>query len=121
MAQFTLRYSILIVITTYTRAVEEQLYISLGQKIRKERKDQQLSQKDFGVLCSMGRATIANIEAGKQSVTLDQVYRFCIVLNVSLEKILPPINPATVITVEDKLKDQMSLQDLAALKSVLDK
>jgi transcriptional regulator with XRE-family HTH domain len=101
--------------------VKEQIYISLGQKIRDERKNQQLSQEDFGALCSMGRATIANIEAGKQSVTLDQVYKFCIVLNMSLEKLLPLINPKTDITVEYKLKDQMNLQDLAALKSILDK
>jgi transcriptional regulator with XRE-family HTH domain len=100
--------------------VKEQLYISFGQNIRDERKNQQLSQEDFGALCSMGRATIANIEAGKQSVTLDQVYKFCIVLNVSLENLLPPINPKTVITVEDKLKDQMNLQDLATLRTVLD-
>lgn len=100
--------------------MKEQLYISLGQRIRDERKKQQLSQEDFGALCAMGRATIANIEAGKQSVTLDQVYKFCIVLNVSLENLLPPINPKTVITVEDKLKEQMNLQDLAILRTVLD-
>jgi transcriptional regulator with XRE-family HTH domain len=100
--------------------VKQQIYLSLGQKIRGARKNQQLSQEDFGALCSMGRATIASIEAGKQSVTLDQVYKFCIVLNVSLENLLPPINPKTVITVEDKLKDQMNLQDLATLRTVLD-
>jgi transcriptional regulator with XRE-family HTH domain len=101
--------------------VNQQIYLALGQKIRDERKKQELSQEDFGALCSMGRATIANIEAGKQSVTLDQIYSFCIVLNMSLEKLLPPISRTTDLTVEYKLKDQMNLQDLAVLKSVLDK
>lgn len=99
--------------------MKQKIYLSLGQKIRDARKNQQLSQEDFGALCSMGRATIASIEAGKQSVTLDQIYKFCIVLNMSLENLLPPINPKTVISV-DKLKDQMNLQDLATLRTILD-
>lgn len=101
--------------------MNQQIYLLLGQKIRVARKSQRLSQEDFGALCSMGRATIANIEAGKQSVTLDQIYKICTVLNVSLENLLPPISLETMTTVEDKLKDQMNLKDLAVLKTVLDK
>jgi transcriptional regulator with XRE-family HTH domain len=100
----------------------ETLYQQFGQRVSLGRSLKKLNQADLGKLCDMGRATIATIEAGRQSVTLDQAYKICLALEATLTDMLPPLS---VTVFEKSLEqvssqvDQINPQDMAAIKSLL--
>lgn len=64
------------------------VYKRFGELIKKYRTDMNLTQEDLGRRVDLSRASIANIEVGRQKVALHQVYVFAKQLNVSPEELL---------------------------------
>lgn len=98
------------------------LYHQFGQLVTQARTRINISQTELGKKCDIGRATIANIEAGKQAVSLDQAYRICLALDEQLVNLLPPLSLALcdrALQQVDKQVDQMSSHDLTAIKALL--
>jgi DNA-binding XRE family transcriptional regulator len=53
-----------------------EIYEALGQAIRAYREQKRMTQGELADLVEMSRASVTNIELGRQSVLVDQLYRF---------------------------------------------
>jgi transcriptional regulator with XRE-family HTH domain len=98
------------------------LYQQFGQRVSLARSRKGINQTELALLCSMSRGTIATIEAGKQSVSLDQAYSLCLALDTPLVDMLPALSIASVDRAMHQVETQvdgMNEQDLAAIKSLL--
>lgn len=81
-------------------------YVQFGQAIKKLRKSKRLSQEDLGELTQLGRATIAAIEGGRQTVALHQAKEISDVLAVSIEQLIFDESKAMLEKHKDKLQEQ---------------
>lgn len=61
----------------------------IGIKIEELRRKLELKQEDFGKQIELSRSSVANIESGNQSLTLDVLERICDKFNVKSSEILP--------------------------------
>src|SRR5689334_10508172 len=69
---------------------EMQLYRNLGRAVAKRRKELGLTQADVGRCIGLSRASLANIETGRQKVLLHQVYRLADALKMkSMSDLVP--------------------------------
>lgn len=67
----------------------DKVNIEIGDLIRKRRTELGLSQQDFAERVGISRASVANIERGKQSVSVQQLFEFSNGLNATPTDILP--------------------------------
>lgn len=67
----------------------EAIYRVFGQKLRELRVRKQIPQQELATLSGLTRASIANIESGRQRVLLHQVVEFAAALKVDLAEIVP--------------------------------
>ncbi|KUP25800.1 helix-turn-helix transcriptional regulator [Paenibacillus sp. DMB5] len=65
------------------------IYEDIGKRIRKVRENSKLTQEELAKLVNLTRASITNIERGKQKIPIDNLYYFAIVLNVDIFSLLP--------------------------------
>lgn len=66
------------------------LYKILGDRIKDRRLSLEMSQTDLSlILKDLKRASISNIEKGRQHPPLDTVYRICDALRLDIHTILP--------------------------------
>lgn len=71
---------------------EENIYKLLGENIAKYRASNRLTQTEFADKVSMSRASIANIEVGRQKVFVHQIYNFASALGLSnIQELLPDV------------------------------
>ena len=68
---------------------EESINKALGTRIGVERRRSLLTQEDLARRVGIGRTTIANIERGRQSVSVPLLYRLASALGVAPESLLP--------------------------------
>jgi transcriptional regulator with XRE-family HTH domain len=61
----------------------------LGRLVAEGRKAVGMSQKDFGEALSLSRTSIANIECGRQAVSLYTVYRMAVILKRDPVDLMP--------------------------------
>jgi transcriptional regulator with XRE-family HTH domain len=78
---------------------ESTVYSALGESVATRRKALGLTQADIATKMGVSRASIANIEAGRQKVLLHQVYLFAAVL--SLNSITDLISQSVVLRPAD--------------------
>lgn len=62
--------------------------MTIGQKIKKLRKEKGLSLKDLEKAIKIDRNMICNIEAGRRNLTLENLIKICKFFNVSADEIL---------------------------------
>ncbi|WCM26340.1 helix-turn-helix domain-containing protein [Sphingomonas sp. QA11] len=68
------------------------LYREFGRRIAARRSEMKLTQATLGNRVDMSRASIANIERGKQHLPLHQVYRLTEALDLAaVTDLLPPL------------------------------
>ncbi len=67
----------------------EAIYRVFGQKLRELRLRKQIPQQELATLSGLTRASVANIESGRQRVLLHQAVEFAEALGVSLAEIVP--------------------------------
>jgi transcriptional regulator with XRE-family HTH domain len=68
------------------------LYESLGATIKKLRKEKGYKQTYFAELLKISRASLVNIEHGRQRPPLHNLYEMSIVLNIHINDLLPILN-----------------------------
>lgn len=93
--------------------VMESLYLEFGKLVSETRGRLKMNQAELAQKCGLGRASIAMIESGKQSVTLVQAYKIADGLNISLGEILPTysfMHSSPLNSLSDADKDKV--QDL---------
>lgn len=61
----------------------------VGNEILKRRKSSGFSQQDVANYLGVTRVSIINIEAGRQGVTLDNLWKLCNLLHCTPNEILP--------------------------------
>jgi transcriptional regulator with XRE-family HTH domain len=67
--------------TSFVR--DEEIYERLGQQIAARRRGLKMTQQKLATAVGMSRASIANIECGRQNVLLHHLYRFAEALKMS--------------------------------------
>ena len=67
-----------------------EVYEALGERVARLRRTIDLTQEALGRRVNMSRATVASIEAGRQRVTLEQLYELATALELkSLGELVP--------------------------------
>jgi transcriptional regulator with XRE-family HTH domain len=70
----------------------------LGRLVAERRKEAGMSQKTFGEALSLSRASVANIESGRQAVSLYTVYCMADILKREPAELMPPATETGVHT-----------------------
>jgi transcriptional regulator with XRE-family HTH domain len=80
----------------------EPVYKEIGRNIRTRRRQIDVSQDHVALQLGISRATLANIETGRQRVLVHQLYGIARALRVKPSDLLPPPSPdkATYLTLE---------------------
>jgi transcriptional regulator with XRE-family HTH domain len=65
------------------------LYKSLGALIRRRRRRLELTQADLAAKLGVSRASLANIETGRQNVLVHQLYDLSDALDLPVQDLLP--------------------------------
>lgn len=92
----------------------EPFYTEVGQRIQKLRSDRKLSQTALGLLLipKVTRASIANIETGKQRILAHTLVQLAEALEIPLTDLIPPQKQAQQIvadTLEAELTKKLNL------------
>jgi transcriptional regulator with XRE-family HTH domain len=82
------------------------IYVQFGQAVKKRRKAKRLSQTDLGDLTQLGRATIAAIEGGRQTVALHQAMEISDALSIGIEQLIFDERKAALERHKDNLQEQ---------------
>jgi transcriptional regulator with XRE-family HTH domain len=96
----------------------ESIYTAFGRRIRELREERAISQQALAEMSALTRASIANIESGRQRVLLHQVLRFAQALKVDLNILVPQ---ALYLPESDASNARKTLSDyLLRLREVAD-
>jgi transcriptional regulator with XRE-family HTH domain len=66
------------------------LYKSIGAVIKARRRTLGMKQEDLARMLNISRGSLANIETGRQSILVHQLFRFANALDVTPFDLLPP-------------------------------
>ena len=69
------------------------LYAHIGTLIKARRKHFKLTQERLAARIKISRASLANIETGRQTILVHQLYALATVLELSPADLLPPVVP----------------------------
>ncbi len=98
------------------------LYRTLGAMIRRRRKTLGLTQAKLAGDLGISRASVANVETGRQKILVHQLYRYAKALEMSVVDFLPP-DDETQEPIGDlselPLPDDLSLEQRAQIAGVL--
>ncbi len=94
----------------------EAVYKLLGERLAHLRGERDVTQEDLGTFAGLTRASIANIEKGRQRIFLHQLYHFALFLRVDLRDLLPEPNQVQ----NAGLLPEAEADYLAQLRSVLE-
>jgi len=72
------------------RVPPDPIYEQIGALIKARRKTLQLKQETLASMLGISRGSLANIETGRQSILVHQLYRFAIALQLKPLDLLPP-------------------------------
>ncbi|WP_369361784.1 helix-turn-helix domain-containing protein [Priestia megaterium] len=86
--------------------MEEILYSEIGNLIKKNRLLRKLTQEDLGNRVGLTRASITNIERGKQKISIHTLYLIADVLNISPQSLMP--EPSALQKSEGQLPESLS-------------
>ena len=70
----------------------KKLNTSVGALIKKKRIESGLDQETFAGIMDLSRVSVVNIEKGRQSVTLESLYKVAYSLDCPVSEFLPPVN-----------------------------
>lgn len=72
----------------------QRLYVRFGQQLRERRTDAGMTQQELADALGVSRPSVSNIEAGRQHIQLDVLYRLAAVLDLEVHRLLPDIQVA---------------------------
>jgi transcriptional regulator with XRE-family HTH domain len=88
---------------------ESSIYAALGELVREHREGQGMSQGALGKRIGLSRASIANIERGRQRIPLHHLYRMADALGVKAHTLLPNLDDLPSPNVERNINSTMQL------------
>lgn len=90
---------------------ESEIYSRLGKLVRQHRKRLAMNQETLGELIGLSRASVANVETGRQRIPLHHLYRLARALKVDAQTLLPgPVADGTVKS-DREIKSSMDLSE----------
>lgn len=90
----------------------KELYTIIGQRVRDFRDLQGVTQAQIATETNINRATISNIESGKQQVSIQYLYLIAKVLNTEISTFLPSLKELNMLVddglsiINEQLDDQ---------------
>ena len=90
---------------------EAELYRWFGQLVRRHRDRLNLSQAQIADAVGLTRASVANIETGRQRIPLHQLFRLAGALQVDVDALLPRQATATQSLADHDIRSAMKLTD----------
>lgn len=66
-----------------------ELYIKIGQLIRKKRTENRLTQESLALQCGIDRSYMGRIERGEVNITILKLYEIAKILKVDPKELLP--------------------------------
>ena len=77
------------------------IYKQIGATIQRRRKQLRFKQAKVASDLGISRGSLANIETGRQSILVHQLYRFAQVLDLMTTDLLPPALPTAPAQLDD--------------------
>lgn len=71
--------------------MQSDILVRYGHAIRKIRTAQGISQEELADLCGLHRTYISDIELGKRNLSLENIERIAIALEISLSKLFEEV------------------------------
>lgn len=71
----------------------QEIYVAIGENVRHYRKQAKLSQLELSRQVDLTRASIANLETGRQRILLHTAFDLARALNVSVDDLVPHFSP----------------------------
>jgi len=90
---------------------EAELYEELGQLVRLHRERLQMSQEALSKTIKLSRASIANIETGRQRIPLHHLYQLAQALKVEVETLLPNPKRSATGVMDRSINTSFNLSD----------
>lgn len=75
----------------------EALYRHIGTMIKQRRKQLGLTQEELAARMATSRASLANVETGRQNIHVHQLYNFAKVLDLKIEDFLLSVDEQLVV------------------------
>ena len=100
---------------------EDLLYQLVGERIRKTRELHvpKMSQAQLAELLDMSRASVVNVEAGRQHAPLHLLWRVAEVLEISINELFPePEELAAHLASDSEIDEQLSGYDSKTQRAV---
>jgi transcriptional regulator with XRE-family HTH domain len=85
------------------------IYAALGSLVREHREAQGMSQSALAKRIGLTRASVANIESGRQRIPLHHLYRIAQALGVNAHTLLPNLDDLPSPNVERSISSTMEL------------
>ena len=83
-------------------------YVKLGEKIKKERMRNRLTQEMLAEMADITSSYVGQIERGERKVTLSKLVRIANVLNVSVDYLLSDTAELTEDNLQAEIKNAMN-------------
>jgi len=61
--------------------------IRFGKRVKELRKQKELSQEELALLCELDRSYIGGIERGERNISLINIHKIAIALNISTKEL----------------------------------
>jgi transcriptional regulator with XRE-family HTH domain len=94
-----------------------EIYRAFGEQLGAARRRARLTQMQFAELVGLSRTSITNVECGRQSVLLHQLYKFADVLAVPVSSLMPVVSSLSTTT---NLESDEYLKKLKAATPAVD-
>jgi transcriptional regulator with XRE-family HTH domain len=83
------------------------LYEELGSRIKKQRETKGFKQAPFAELLKISRASLVNIEKGRQHPPLHNLYEIARLLGLSMNDLLPSLLEDVNVNLDEKIEKQI--------------
>jgi transcriptional regulator with XRE-family HTH domain len=90
---------------------EEELYSRFGGLVRQHRVRLGLNQAEIGRAMGLSRASVANIETGRQRIPMHHLYKLARVLKVDVPALLPAAGERSPTTIDRGIQSSMELSE----------
>ncbi len=71
--------------------MQKGLLLAFGQTVRKLRLAKDISQEKFADLCNLHRTYISDVELGKRNVSLENIGKMAMALNITISKLFQEV------------------------------
>ena len=84
----------------------------MGQVLKSIRVSQNIDQEDMAFTLGLSRASMNNIEAGRQSISHTALLKACGVLSITPDQIFPPVEPEILLHASREVREKARIERL---------